>query len=306
MDFRLPRFASQFVRASIIGAAALLLAGCDVKISNRTPATFSENPSQVYTITAEVRVRGGVVVRDSVQASIVIDGQVYPMRRSPLGKDIWEYDYRLPPGRSEGAYYILAGYETSSSGTVNRREAFTEVYRFTVVNRYGLSMDASRAPVGTQVTVLGRGFTPQDTVYVGAQPAQTIFRSTNSLSFVVPPLPSGRNYPVTVGAPASGLSVGTIRIDEGALTVTPSSLTLASGERRQLVFSIPSEAPAGGVLLDVTTDVPASVIMPEVVLPAGARSVNVAVQGGTPGSGTLYVSAPGFGEISIPITVVAR
>lgn len=306
MDFRFPRFASQFSRFIVIGAAALLLAGCDVKIINRTPATFSENPSQVYTITAAVKVRGGVVRKDSVQPNIVIDGQSYPMQKSPLGDDIYEYDYHLPSGRTEGAYYILATYETESGGRVNQRESFTELYHFTVVNRYGLSLDASRAPVGAQVTVLGRGFTPQDVVYVGNTATQTIFRSTNSLSFVVPAMPSGRNYPVSVGVPSSGLSVGTLRIDEGALNVAPASLTIASGDKRLLVFTIPSEAPPGGILIDVTTDVPASVIMPEVTVPAGARSVNVAVQGGEPGSGKLYVSAAGFGEITVPITVIAR
>ncbi|RME67067.1 MAG: cell surface protein [Verrucomicrobia bacterium] len=306
MDFRKSRLARHLTTFFALAAAALFLTGCDVKIINRTPATFSENPSQVYTFTAEVKPRGGVVNRDSIQPSIVIDGQVFPMKPSPAGGDLWEFDYHLPPGRTEGAYYFIATYQTTSDGRTNNREAYTELYRFSVVNRYGLSLDASRAPVGAQVTVLGRGFTPQDVVYVGDQPAQTIFRSSNSLSFVVPPLPAGRNYPVTVGEPGSGISVGTIRVDQGALTVAPSSLNLATGERRLLVFTIPTEAPAGGLVLDVTTDIPASVIMPEVVVPEGARSVNVAVQGGEPGSGSLFVTAPGFGEITVPVTVVAR
>jgi hypothetical protein len=72
------------------------------------------------------------------------------------------------------------------------------------------------------------------------------------------------------------------------------------------VFTIPAEAPAGGLVLDITTDVPASVIMPEVLIPAGARSVNVVVEGGKPGSGTIYVRAPGFGEASVAITVSGR
>lgn len=287
-------------------ATAFLLSGCDVKINDRTPATFSENPSQVYTITAEIKVRSGVVRKDSLEPTIVIDGQAFPMRPSPLGRDIYEYDYKLPSGRSEGAYYILASFETQSDGRVTRQERFTGLSRFTVVNRYGLSLDANRAPVGAQVTVLGRGFTPQDVVHVGDQAAQTIFRSANSLSFVVPPLPAGRNYPVSVGPQGSGLAIGTIRVDSGQLSVAPASLSLLSGERRLLVFTIPTEAPAGGLLLDVTTDVPASVVMPEVLVPPGSRSVNVAVQGGAPGSGTLFVTAPGFGEITVPVTVVGR
>lgn len=303
MDSRSFRFASQATRLFFVAAAALLLAGCEVKIINRTPATFSENPSQVYTITAEVRARSGVIRKGSLQPSIVIDGQAYPMKPSPLGNNLYEYDYRLPAGRSEGAYYFLAAYETETNGRINPGEAFTELHRFRVVGRYGLSLDANRAPVGAQVSVLGRGFTPQDVVFVGQQAAVTSFRSANALTFTVPAMPAGRNYAVTVGAPGSGLAVGTLRIDEGSLSVVPQSLSLATGERRPLVFTLPSEAPEGGLLIDVTTDVPATVIMPEVLIPAGSRSVNVAVQGGQPGSGTLFISAPGFGETRVPITV---
>jgi hypothetical protein len=61
---------------------------------------------------------------------------------------------------------------------------------------------------------------------------------------------------------------------------------------------------AGGQLLDVATDVPESVIMPEVVVPAGQSSVSVPVQGGKKGSGNLSLKGYGpSGEILIPITV---
>ena len=306
MDACKSRFASLFTRLLAATAAVFLLAGCDVKIINRTPATFSENPSGVYTITAEVQVKSGVVKKDTVQPSIVIDGQIFPMTRSDLAPNMWEYDYKLPVGRGEGKYYFIATYDTSANGRDNQRDAFTDVFTFAVANRYTLSLDVNRAPVGAQVTVLGRGFTPQDTIYVGDTPAQTTLSSANTLTFTVPAVPGGRNYPVSIGGPGSGLQVGTIRVDEGAISVFPTSLALAAKGRRQLVFKIPAEAPAGGLLLDITTDVPASVVMPEVIIPAGAQSVNVVVEGGQPGSGTIFVKAPGFGEATVAITVSGR
>ena len=41
------------------------------------------------------------------------------------------------------------------------------------------------------------------------------------------------------------------------------------GERQALNFSLPNAAPPGGTLLDIATDVPESVIMPEVIVPQG-------------------------------------
>jgi hypothetical protein len=306
MDSHLSRLASRVARFVPAAAAVLLLAGCDVKIIDRTPPTFEENPSQVYTITAEVRVSTGVLKSGTLQPSVVIDGQSQAMRPSPLGKRFFEYDYKMPPGRTAAKYYLLASFETEANGRVNQRETFTGLKEFKVVGRYGLSLDAARAPVGAQVSVLGRGFTQQDVVYVGQQAAQTSWLSSNTLRFTVPPVAAGKNYPVNVGAPGGGLPVGTLRIDEGTLSVAPGGIVIASGERQMLVFSIPSGAPPGGLTLDVTTDVPASVIMPVVVVPADQRSVSVPVQGGQPGSGTIFVTAPGFGEVRVPVTVNPR
>lgn len=284
----------------VMGAALLLLSGCDLDVKNLTPPTFSENPSQTYSITVQVTKRSGVIVDDSIQPNIVIDGQIFPMSRSPLGDDIYEFDYRLPSGRQSGAYYFLVNYETKAGSKPGSLDTYTELYEFTVVNRYALTLEVNRAPVGAKVGVLGRGFTPSDTVIVGGMPARTNFESSTSLSFYLPAVAAGQNHQVTL---SSGLDVGTIRVDPATVRVVPSSLDLASGESGMLIFSIPSPAPAGGMLINVTTDAPASVVMPEVMVPAGDRSVNVSVQGGQPGNGSLFISVSGQNEIVVPVTV---
>lgn len=138
-----------------MGAALLLLSGCDLAVKNLTPPTFSENPSQTYSISVQVIKRSGVIVDDSIQPNIVIDGQIFPMNRSPLGNDIYEFDYRLPSGRQSGAYYFLVNYETKPGSKPGRRDTYTELYKFTVVNRYALTLEVDRAPVGAKVGVLG-------------------------------------------------------------------------------------------------------------------------------------------------------
>ena len=291
------------VRRSILGAmgaALLLLSGCDLDVKNLTPPTFSENPSQTYSISVQVIKRSGVIVAESIQPNIVIDGQIFPMARSALGDDIYEFDYRLPSGRQSGAYYFLVNYETKSGSKPGSRDTYTELYEFTVVNRYALTLEVDRAPVGAKIGVLGRGFTPSDTVVVDGMPAKTNFESSTSLSFYLPAVAAGQNHQVTL---SSGLDVGTIRVDPATVRVVPSSLDLAQGERGMLIFSIPAPAPAGGMIINVTTDAPASVVMPEVIVPAGDRSVNVSVQGAQPGNGSLYISVSGQNEIIVPVTV---
>ena len=68
---------------------------------------------------------------------------------------------------------------------------------------------------------------------------------------------------------------------------------------------IPQPAPAGGLLIDVTTDVPESVVMPVVMVAAGQTSATVPIQGGKPGSGSLFFRSSA-GESSIAVTVTAN
>jgi hypothetical protein len=287
-------------------AATLLLAGCnvgDLDISNRTPATLAENHSNVYTISVSVKPRTAHVLTGSIRTNIVIDGQTFPMQQSHLSPDLFEFDYNLPAGRQDATYYLLADYEVDIRGFVKRREQYSTIQSFKLANRFAYSLDVTRAPVGARVGVIGRGFKRTDTITIGGVAAPTSFSSPNSIYFHVPSLRPGQSYMVQMSDGESILNVGTLRVDAGTVTVSPSSLTLDSGGRSMLVFSVNAVAPEGGLFIDVTTDAPESIVMPEVVIPPGARSVNVPVQGGRAGRGTLFVEMDGYNSVSVPVTV---
>jgi hypothetical protein len=284
----------------------VLLTGCEFQLTNLTPNTLPENPSQIYTLTLRVTQKATAIVPGSVDAHIIIDGQNLKMNQSSLGKDIYELEYQLPAGRDDMAYYYLVTYKVEASGQERDREAYTEITHTRIVRRNVLALLANRGPVGARISVLGRGFTPQDVVYLDNTAARTVFESPNALSFFVPALDANRNYKVALNGASGNSPVGSFRIDPSTLQISPSSLTLRTGERQTLTFTVPNAAPAGGLLLDITTDVPEAVIMPEVVVPAGQSSVNVMVEGGKAGSGSLFLKGYGTGELSIPVTVTAR
>ena len=299
--------ARKFILSLSFALGLAFLAGCQgIVLTNLTPASLPENPSQIYTITLRVTPKGNTVVKGSLKANIVIDGQNYEMTKSPLGENLYEFDYQLPAGREELAYYFLVRYLVEGNGVQTPAESYTAVTHATVVHRYVLSLDVNRGPVGARVSVLGRGFTPQDVIYFDGTPARTVFESANALSVFVPALSGGRNYKVTLGSSSGNSPVGTFRIDTSNLSVMPSSLTLRTGERQTVTFSLPNPAPTGGLLLDLTTDIPDSVIMPEVVVPEGQSSVSVTVEGGRPGTGSLFLKGYGSGEVTVPVMVNGR
>ncbi len=80
-------------------------------------------------------------------------------------------------------------------------------------------------------------------------------------------------------------------------------MEIQSGDTATLLFKIDYEAPAGGVVVDVKTNVPLSVIMPEALIAEGDKTVNIPIKGGQPGEGKLVITAAGFEGAEIPIKV---
>lgn len=293
-------------RASLFGALIALgfLTGCQtMTITNMTPDTVPANPSQIYTITAAFTpAKPTNIDPDKTRARIVIDGQIHEMTRAAAA-NVWEFEYQLPPGRTSASYYFITEYgHKDAPPTAQPGEVTSELMHLNVAGRYVLRPEASRAPVGARVSVLGAGFTPQDVVYFDQTPTRTVFESPSSISFFVPAVPTGQSYHLRVAGGGETLQVGSFRVDAISFSVSPSALTLRSGEQQALTFTIPQAAPAGGMLIDVKTDIPESVIMPEVIVPAGQSSVTIALQGGKPGSGSLFFKSSA-GETSVPLTV---
>lgn len=279
-----------------------LVAGCNLTITNLTPETVPQNPSQIYTITASFRASRQVETA-TIRPRIVIDGQAYPMNRSPAGVDLWEFDYQLPAGRTSASYYFICDYKTK--GSSDAQDLYSELQTLNIAGRYVIRPEATRAPVGSRVSILGAGFTTADIVYFDHTPTRTVFESPSSLSFFVPAVAPGHSYKLTVRGAGVGLDVGSFRVDAISFQVYPSALVLRPGEQQAVTFTIPQPAPAGGLLIDVTTDIPDSVVMPVVMVPANATSVTVPVQGGKPGTGSLFFRSSA-GESSVAVTVTAN
>ena len=297
--------ASRFFSALTAALGLLVLTGCNLTITNLTPETVPQNPSQIYTITASFRPDSKRIDRASIAPRIIIDSTSYPMTKNSVGADIWEFDYQIPAGRAGASYYFICNYMIEHQTSAQSNEVYTALQTMKIMSRYIIRSEATRAPVGSRVSVLGAGFTPLDVVYFDQVPTRTVFESPSALSFFVPAVNAGRSYKLSVVGAAANLDAGSFRVDAINFQVSPSAIVLRSGEQQALTFTIPTPAPGGGMLIDVTTDVPASVVMPEVMVGAGQTSVTVMIQGGNPGSGSLFFKSSA-GESAITVNVTAK
>jgi hypothetical protein len=292
-----------FLILSLLGL--FLLSGCTIAILNETPETLPTNPSGIYTLTARTALTDSLVKRDSLKTFIVIDGSKEALTPRPEGGGFYEYDYAIPEGRNEARYYFLMEYQLHKDkepNLIHKRQS--ELSTLKLIDRYTISLDVNRAPIGTELALFGRGFSRADTVFVGQSAAETRYLTSNTLQFLVPPVEAGKRYKVEVRSGANREAAGLLKVDPSLpLRVVPSELDMQTGQNQALLFQLENPAPNGGQHIEVTTDIPNSVIMPEVVIAAGQRTVSITLQAGVSGIGKLYIQAPGMREIVIPISV---
>ena len=286
--------------------ALAILTACSVKIDTITPTQLPANPSNIYTISARPLVSNEVIDPKTVKMFIVIDGEKHAMQASPLGKDYFDYEYRLPRGRDSAIYYLEMHYRMRNFGDRPSPEKSLKsgTKHLQINQRYSISLDVDRAPLGTLITVLGRGFRSSDQIFVGDQACDTRFISSNVLEFTLSGLQPDASYPVEIRGNGDAQPAGWLRVDPGnPLSVLPNRLELKSGERKVLAFILEHPAPSDGLEVLVTTNIPESIIMPEVFIPGGARTVNIPITGGEAGHGSLYVKGQGLPEIEVAISV---
>jgi len=289
--------------------ALLLFTGCQSAFNNLVDERIPQNASNIYTFSYQAQNYMRNAIPETIQARLVINGEKIPMHRVEGKELLFTVDYQFPPGVNELRYYYEMEYEYTNAGfrgstiKYSTHENYGRPYTARLINRYPIQLVSSRGRAGDSIDVVGSGFSEMDTIRVAGTEVETIFKDNNSLEFIVPAIPAGKSYPVYLETSSGALELGSFRVDEGALQVIPGSIEIESGGVTQISFQIEGVAPAGGFPINVTTDVPTSVIMSEVVIPAGSRSVSVIVEGGAAGSGRLFVEAPGFGAQEVPIRV---
>ncbi|OIO58998.1 MAG: cell surface protein [Verrucomicrobia bacterium CG_4_10_14_3_um_filter_43_23] len=280
-----------------------LLAGCGTTVSNLTPKQVPQNPSGIYAMSMSTHIPDADVIRPTVESRIVIDGQEHPMSLKPGSRNIYVYEYDMPEDQNEAKYYYLINYDVLYGSKSKPKELKSELYEMQLINRYVITMDTSRAPVGARISIVGRGFTEFDKIAINGVEADTFFTSPNSLMFIVPSLEANQSYPVSLISGTGNMHIGSLRIDPSSIQVNQKKVEVAQGEKMILLFQIDHDAPKRGLMIDVTTDVPDSVIMQEVIIPEGARTVSATIEGGEAGAGKLFITAPGFKETVVPVTV---
>lgn len=276
-----------------------VLSGCSYSaIDNQTPRMAPQNPSNFYRISMQVKKTNIKIAPDSYKSQVLIDDKAYDMVKS--GDREFYFDYK-----EEDRHVINYRYKVYYSVGSKEKSMRSRNYKLNIINRYAVGFECNRGKPYSEISLLGRGFVEGDRVMIGDCVCDTTFVSPNVLSFVVPMLEGGRTYRAVLDSENGDIGLGDFFIDPASITTDPTKIDLSRGEKCVLTVTVDVEAPPEGLPLDVTTDIPDSIIMHDVVIRPGMRSARVVVEGGRPGKGSLFIAAPGVESCEIPVVVSA-
>ena len=288
----------------ICGVVMVLLSGCRTTIDNLTPPQLPTNSSHIYTMTMAAHIPNRDVIPQSLRPFIVIDGKRQPMKRSELGHSIFVYDYHMSKPCEKIRYYYELEYDVGSGDKVVTKTERSQLFEFQVLVRCVLSLDVYRGIPGTKVVVLGRGFRNDDRVILGEVLAETRVHSDRMIEFIVPTVDADKNYRLSLRGSSGSIALGDFFVDLAPIYASKNTLHLRGDERQSLTFSVDYPVPANGLMLDITTDIPEDIVMPDVLIPGAARSVEAFISGNRyEASGHLFVEARGYQPLVIPVSI---
>jgi hypothetical protein len=114
---------------------AVLAAGCSTtSITNLTPQFQNRNPTGLYPVEAALASDQQTMRWETIQPSVVIDNQSYPMRATPLMKNRWETLIPVPATKDVVYYRFKFDYNYNSFGAPQSDSKLSSEYRLQITS----------------------------------------------------------------------------------------------------------------------------------------------------------------------------
>ena len=116
--------------------SVLLLTGCAARFANLTPLQQPRNANNLYPVEVSFTSKQQSLRWESIHPCLLVNGQLYDMRRTPLMNDRWESFVPVPAGVNEVAYRYKFDYLYNNFGTPPKPgSAYSPVYKLIILNQ---------------------------------------------------------------------------------------------------------------------------------------------------------------------------
>src|SRR5581483_3017 len=116
----------------------LLIAGCattSTSITNLTPQVESRNANGLYPVEAELNTRQQSLRWETIQPSVLVGTESFPMRPTPLMTNRWETLIPMPPGQHSVIYRIRFDYAVNTFGPPKAESTVSKPFRLQVTEQ---------------------------------------------------------------------------------------------------------------------------------------------------------------------------
>ena len=114
----------------------LLLAGCAATFTNLTLLQQSRDANNLYPVEVAFKSQQQSLRWESIHPYLLVNGQLYDMRQTPLMTDRWEGFVPVPLGANEVSYRYKFDYLYNNFGTPPKPgSAYSPVYKLKILNQ---------------------------------------------------------------------------------------------------------------------------------------------------------------------------
>jgi hypothetical protein len=115
--------------------APLLLAGCATTFTNLTPLQQPRNPNNLYPVEVEFDNHETALRWDSIQPSVLVGSESYPMRKVPIVPNRWEGLVPVPAGTDAATYRYKFDFLRNNFGGPTTDTLFSLKYNLKVTEQ---------------------------------------------------------------------------------------------------------------------------------------------------------------------------
>ena len=110
-----------------------MLAGCTSMTTNLSAQRQLRNASHLYPVEVSFDSRQQSLRWDSIQVTLVVGKDSYPMRRTHLMINRWEGLLPVPAGATSASYFYKFNYDYTDFGKLGKSSATSRTYKVQII-----------------------------------------------------------------------------------------------------------------------------------------------------------------------------
>ncbi|TAL00221.1 MAG: hypothetical protein EPO07_10005 [Verrucomicrobia bacterium] len=113
----------------------LMFTGCAGTFTNLSARQQPRNPNNLYSVGVAFHTRQKSLRWESIQPMVVVNGENYPLRKTPIVENRWEGLIPVAPGTKAADYHFVFKYQYDYFGGPRSESAMSPNYHLNILGQ---------------------------------------------------------------------------------------------------------------------------------------------------------------------------